>query len=74
MAPYFAEYPSVGTGAEARGSALFQVTEQPGRWRVRQVLDDPDANHDWAVAFEVDLAGSDAEGRAILRTVGLERL
>ena len=74
MAPYYAEHPSAGTGAVARGSALFQVEELPGRWQVRQVLDDPDAAHEWAVTFEVDLADSDAEGRAVVRTVGVGRL
>jgi superfamily II RNA helicase len=74
MAAFFAEHSSVGIGAEARSASLFQVDHQPGRWLVRQVLDDPDALHEWAMIAEVDLAASDAAGTAVVRTLGVERL
>jgi hypothetical protein len=74
MAPYYAEHASVGTGAGARTSGLFQVEERPGSWRVRQVLDDPDADHEWAIVFEVDLPGSDSEGHPVLAAVAVARL
>jgi hypothetical protein len=64
----------VGTGGPARSATLFQVEEHPDRWLVRQVLDDPDAGHDWAIRFEVDLAASDAEGAPVVHTLAVERL
>ena len=73
MADYFAEHPEVGTGAPARSGQLFGVLEGPDRWRVRQVLDDPAGDHDWAMIFDVDLAASGEAGTAVLRTVAVER-
>ncbi|MFL0580541.1 DEAD/DEAH box helicase [Dietzia sp. 179-F 9C3 NHS] len=65
--PYWDEYDAIGTGPSARGPALFTVTEtgdgvEPGTWRVRQVLEDPDGDHGWAVEGVVDLAASDDAG------------
>jgi superfamily II RNA helicase len=71
---YFDEHDALGTGPDARGPALFQVDEQPGSWRVRQVVDDPAGDHDWAVVADVDLAASDEAGTAVLRVLGLQRL
>ncbi len=71
---YSADHQSVGTGPDARGPQLFQVQEAPGRWSVRQVLDDPAGDHDWALEAEVDLAASDEEGTAVVRCAGLVRL
>ena len=71
---YSADHPSVGTGPDARGPQLFQVDVQPDRWHVRQVLDDPAGDHDWALLAEVDLAASDEQGTAAVRVSGLDRL
>jgi superfamily II RNA helicase len=67
MAGYFAEHDEVGTGPAARGPLLLAVEELPGRWRVRQALDDPAGDRDWAIHAEVDLAASDAAGEAVVR-------
>ncbi len=71
--PYFEEHGSIGTGPVARGPELWQVTERGRKWRVRQVLDDPDEDHDWAIVLEVDLDGSDHRGEPALAPVGVER-
>ena len=42
-------------------------------WKVRQILDDPADNHDWHLRAEVDLAASDAAGRAVLRVLEFDR-
>lgn len=68
-AEYFAEHDDVGTGADARGPALLMIDREPGRWRVRQILDDPAGDHDWALLAEVDLEASDEEGAAVIRLV-----
>jgi Domain of unknown function (DUF3516) len=64
---YFAEHDDVGTGADARGPALLMIDRQPGTWQVRQILDDPAGDHDWAFLAEVDLEASDEEGAAVIR-------
>ncbi|HYN29986.1 MAG TPA: DUF3516 domain-containing protein [Dermatophilaceae bacterium] len=86
LAAYWAEHDDVGTGPDARGPALFQVApgraEVPGLedlgerrvWVVRQVLDDPAGDHDWAVGAVVDLDASDEAGEPVLVDTGLARL
>lgn len=62
---YFDEYDEIGTGPSARGPLLFQVTVEPTLWRVRQVLEDPNGDHGWALLGEVNLAESDAAGEVV---------
>jgi hypothetical protein len=45
------------------------VDEQPGRWRVRQIFDDPAGDHDWGISADVDLAASDEAGSAVVRVI-----
>jgi hypothetical protein len=35
-------------------------------WRVRQIFGDPAGDHDWGFSAEVDLAGSDDAGVAVV--------
>jgi hypothetical protein len=70
---YFAEHAELNTGADARGPALLIWDKQPGVWRVRQILDDPDGNHDWGIDVEVDLEASDEAGTAVIRVVDAGR-
>ena len=74
--PYWDEYDEIGTGPAARGPSLFSVTEagsdvEPGTWRVRQVLDDPQGDHGWAIEAVVDLAASDEAGEARFASIAL---
>jgi len=71
---YFTEHDSIGTGPDARGPQMLQVAKEPGRWVVRQVIDDPEGDHDWGITAFVDLAASDELGEAVLRVTGLESL
>jgi hypothetical protein len=70
LLPYFAEYgdtfTAIGTGPAARGPGLVTITEEPERWLVRQVFDDPAGDRDWAITAEVDLSASDEEGVAVV--------
>jgi len=68
LEPFFAEYgdDGIGTGPDARGPQLFSVVEEPERWIVRQVLDDPEGHRDWAITAEIDLAGSDEVGEPVV--------
>jgi superfamily II RNA helicase len=63
---YFDEYDQIGTGPNARGPALLIMNQEPDRWLVRQIFDDPAGDHDWGFSAEVDLAASDEAGTAIL--------
>jgi superfamily II RNA helicase len=74
LAPYFSAHQTIGTGPEARGAALWQVEEVGRRWRVRQVLDDPEGNRDWGIVVDVDLDASDEAGAPVLAPVGVTLL
>ncbi len=72
--PYFDDHEDLGVGADARGPALLLVVEKPGRWEVRQILDDPAGDHDWRIDAVVDLAATDAAGELVLQVVAAGRL
>jgi hypothetical protein len=78
LEPYFAEHGddngAIGTGPDARGPQLITITEEPERWLVRQVLDDPAGDRDWAITAEVDLAASDEEGGPVVWVTAVEAL
>jgi len=64
LAPYYDEYADIGVGPDARGPALLLIEEKADRWEVRQIFDDPEGDHDWAIEATVDLAASDSAGVA----------
>jgi superfamily II RNA helicase len=72
MEEYFDQHEYLGTGPSSRGPLLLQIEVQPGVWRVRQVFDDPERDHDWGISAEVDLAASDAEGAAVVRVLSVD--
>jgi hypothetical protein len=74
LEPYFAEHSDIGTGPDARGPLLLQITEQRDVWQVRQVLDDPRGDHDWAIRAEIDLAASDEQGAPVVRIIEVAAL
>jgi len=63
---YFEMHDEIGAGPDARGPALLVIDQQPGQWVVRQIFDDPAGDHDWGFSAEVDLAGSDEAGEAVI--------
>ena len=75
---YFAEHDSIGTGADARSSAMIIVDETPaaaeGVWRVRQIFADPEDDHDWGISADVDLSASAEAGVAVIRVRAVDRL
>ncbi|TQK29601.1 helicase-like protein [Arthrobacter sp. SLBN-53] len=70
-ADYFDEHDDIGIGPDARGPAMVIIDRQPGRWEVRQIIDDPAREHDWAIVAEIDLAASDEEGAAVVRLISV---
>ncbi|MDP9394353.1 MAG: DUF3516 domain-containing protein [Actinomycetota bacterium] len=71
LTDYFAEYDRLGTGPDARGPHLLVVEEEPTRWLVRQILDDPEGDRDWGIHAEVDLAASDEAGEPVVRVLSV---
>ena len=74
LVPYFNAHQTIGTGPDARAGALWQVEEDNRHWRARQVLDDPDGDHDWGIVLDVDLDASDEAGAPVLTPVSVAPL
>lgn len=80
MDDYFNEYADIGLDAQARSSHMITVREKHGFegpdeavWLVRQILDDPEGDHGWAIEGEVDLAESNAHGEVRLRRLRISQ-
>jgi hypothetical protein len=73
LGEYWSEYDAIETGPDARSPQLLMIDRDAGgggarAWTVRQIIDDPAANHDFAIGAPVDLAASDAAGEPVIRT------
>ncbi|MBG6184495.1 superfamily II RNA helicase [Arthrobacter sp. CAN_A214] len=71
MDGYFGDYEDIDDGPQARGPNLLLIEKQPGAWKVRQILKDPDGNNDWGINAVIDLAASDDAGTPVVRIVGV---
>ncbi len=71
MDGYFGDYEDIDDGPQARGLDLLLIEKQPGTWKVRQILKDPDGNNDWGINAQIDLAASDNAGTPVVRIVGV---
>ncbi|MDX8150739.1 DUF3516 domain-containing protein [Patulibacter brassicae] len=78
---YWETHDELPVGPAARRAELVVIDRDPAghllsgtpeegarRWIVRQIVDDPDGDHDVALVVEVDLDGSDQAGEPVLRT------
>jgi hypothetical protein len=75
LGDYWDEYDSMEAGPVARSPQLLMIDENPADaaaparvWTVRQIIEDPDANRDFAIVATVDLDGSDAAGEPVICT------
>ena len=75
---YYAEHDEILTDASARSASMILVDEKPdgaeGVWRVRQIIADPEGDHDWGIAADVLLEDSAREGVAVIRVTSVGRL
>ena len=73
MAGYTDEHGLIRLDPEARNAKHFRIDEDSEKrvWTIEQTLIDQEDLNDWQVTFEVDLAASDEEKRAVLMLVGL---
>ena len=66
---YYESHEYVETGAEARSAELFILDESHESdehiWRVRQIIDDSDGDHDWAITGVVDLDATQDSGEVV---------
>lgn len=67
MAPYWAEYDSIGIDGAARSLSHFTLDEEPTVWTATQQLVDPEGNGEWQVVATVDLEEAILEGAPVLR-------
>ena len=74
LEPYFDEHDEIGTGADARGPGMLIIEELADEWRVRQIFDDPESDHDWGFSAAVDLWGSDEAGEAVIKVLSVGQL
>ena len=74
MDAYYAVHDSLGTGADARGSAMLLLEEGRDTWTARQIFDDPAGDHDWGISAGIDLAASDEQGIAVVRVTRVNAL
>jgi hypothetical protein len=72
--PYFDDHDEISVGGDARGPAMLIMTEGAQQWVVRQILDDPQGDHDWGISAVVDLAESAELGVAAVRITSVNRL
>ncbi|MBW8873259.1 MAG: DUF3516 domain-containing protein, partial [Leifsonia sp.] len=74
---YYEEHDEILTDASARAASMIIVDEKPegaeGIWRVRQIIADPEGDHDWGISAEVLLEDSAREGVAVIRVTGVGR-
>jgi superfamily II RNA helicase len=71
---YFEEHDSLGTGPDARGPHMLLIEKERTRWRVQQIIDDPEGDHDWRIIAEVDLPASDEAGELVLTVTDFRQL
>ena len=66
---YYDEHEYVGIGAEARSPELFMLDDKHENdehtWKVRQIIDDSDGDHDWAIDGIVDLDATQDTGEVV---------
>jgi superfamily II RNA helicase len=68
LGEYFDEHEWLDDGPAARSPELLMIDRSERAWTVRQIINDPEGHHDWAIVAEVDLEGSDAAGELVIRT------
>jgi hypothetical protein len=68
LGAYWDAYESIDDGPTGRSPELLLIERSGGTWNVRQIIADPEANHDWAIVATVDLDASDAAGEPVIVT------
>ncbi len=68
---YFEAHEAIAIDADARSAAYLAIDEANEKaervWHVRQIFSDPEGDHDFAIAADVDLDATQEEGEAIFK-------
>lgn len=66
---FYDEHEYVNTDAKARSAELFMLDEKHENdehsWHVRQIIDDSDGDHDWAITGTIDLDATQSSGEVV---------
>ena len=69
---FYEAHEYVNTDAAARSADLFMLDDTHERdehtWKVRQIIDDSDGDHDWAIEGVVDLDATQEGGEVVFHT------
>jgi superfamily II RNA helicase len=72
LGAYWAEHETMASGPSARSPRLLILDRagEDGRrtWTARQIIDDPEGHHDFAIVATIDLDASDAAGEPVIHT------
>ncbi|MFR8009271.1 MAG: DUF3516 domain-containing protein, partial [Gordonibacter urolithinfaciens] len=68
---YFEVHEAIAIDADARSAAYLAIDEADEKtervWHVRQIFSDPEGDHDFAIAADVDLDATQEEGEAVFK-------
>ncbi|BDR54769.1 DEAD/DEAH box helicase [Bombiscardovia apis] len=66
---FYEEHEAINTGEKARSNDFFSIDDSRETrehiWRVQQVFDDVEGEHDWGIAGLVDVDASQEEGQVV---------
>lgn len=80
LGAYWDEHDDMGIDADARGPKMLRIEkfggkgDEPRTWRVAQIIDDPDRNHDWQLQASINLDACDEAGELVLHVLGFSRV
>ena len=66
---FYTEHEKENTAAKTRSTELFILDEKHENdehsWHVRQIIDDSDGDHDWAITGTIDLDATQSSGEVV---------
>jgi hypothetical protein len=68
LGAYWDQHEEIDASPAARSPELFMLERCGRMWTARQIINDPEGDHDWAIVAGVDLDASDAAGEPVIRT------
>jgi superfamily II RNA helicase len=73
LASYFEEYDAMRLDPAARSPRYLTIEQELDRWRLTQIVVDPEEDLGTQLVFAVDLSACRAAGRVVLSLVSIER-
>ncbi|MCT3014739.1 DUF3516 domain-containing protein [Propionibacterium freudenreichii] len=73
LGKYWDDHDDIGTGPKARGPQFLEIDDSTRLWKVRQIIDDPEGDHDWSITATIDLDACDEADDLLVHVVGFAR-